>query len=260
MTINSRKDKFTELYEHICNDETAKAGDVFHDLVVEMARDIHNEMLMAEEGMHEAELEGDMESDLAHDLEGVHGEHEGGHLEADAEEGLADDMLGDEDMTVDGDEDNEECLEDELHSHEDKDEEVAAEVDELKDEMVDVQDDLSELKALFHELQGEGEEVKEGVEMSKVSVKMGGEQGGGHFAGTEQNTKSPSADADKMKLGGEPTEIGKGPVHSDFNRQEPTVKPTDMYKGKMVNVVKSDKEVMQKAGKEKNHYLDQGKG
>src|SRR5271157_4095178 len=124
MTIKSSKDKFAELYEHICNDNEAKANDLFHELVVEMARDIHNEMQSAEEGLHEEELEGDMEADLAHDLEDVHGGHEEGHLEADAEEGLADDLLGDEsdnDMTVDGDEEHlggEEDLGAELHHHE----------------------------------------------------------------------------------------------------------------------------------------------
>jgi len=96
--------------------------------------------------------------------------------------------------------------------------------------------------------------------MSKVSVKMGGEQGGGHYAGTEQNTKSNLANADRVKLGGEPIEMGKGPDHKGFERQQPTVKATDMHKGKMVNTVKSSKEVLKKDGKEKSHYLVNDKG
>jgi len=269
MTNKSRKDKFAELYEHICNDDEAKANELFHDIVVEMARDIHSEMQCEEEGMHGDELEGDMESDLASDLDDVHGGHEAGHLEADAEEGLADDMLGDDDMTVDGDEDHiaghedEEGLETELHNHEEEDLGTEEKVEELEDHMMDVDAELEKLQAMFSELDGgeameHGEEVHEGVEMTKVAVKMGGEQGGGHFAGTEQNTKSPSANADKVKLGGEPVEIGKGPDHTDFKRQEPTVKAKEL--GKFKNTVKSSKDVMDKAGKEKNHYLDQGKG
>ena len=38
MTIKSRKGQFAELYEHICNDEQAKASEIFHTLVVEWPR------------------------------------------------------------------------------------------------------------------------------------------------------------------------------------------------------------------------------
>lgn len=263
MTIKSRKGQFAELYEHICNDEQAKASEIFHTLVVEMARDIHNEMLSSEEGIHEDELDGDMEHDMAHDLDAIHGGHEEGHLEADAEEGLADDMLddGDSDMSVDGDEmGHDGDVESELHNHEEEDKGVHAEVEELKDEMVDVEAELAKLQAMFAEIQGEepSEHVAEGVEMSKVSVKMGGEQGGGHFAGTEQNTKSPAANADRVKLGGETIDIGLGADHKGFERQEPTVKPKDL--GKFVNTVKSAKGVMVDAGKKKSNYLVNDKG
>lgn len=250
MTDKSHKEKLAEILEHVCNDDEAKAGQLLHEVIVEMARDIHNEMMSCEEGLHEDELEGDMEADLAHDLQDVHHGHEAGHLEADAEEDLASDMLGDEDMEMDGDEAHEEHsdenLEDELHSHEEHDKDTEEKVEELQDHMMDVDEELAKLQAMFDEMSG-SEHVEEGVEMSKVSVKMGGEQGGGHFAGTEQNVKSPSADADKVALGGEPVEMGKGPVHSDFNRQEPTVKAKDLPKAK--NVVKSTKDGLEKASK-----------
>jgi len=252
MTIKSRKEKFAELYEHICNEEQDKANEIFHSLVVEMARDIHNEMLASEEGIHEDELDGDMEHDLAHDLEAVHGGHEEGHLEADAEEDMADDMLDDDDMAADGN--------DEVHPGDTHPEPEGEHFEVPADKMMDIESELEKLQAMFAEINGDeaGEEVHEGVEMSKVSVKMGGEQGGGHFAGTEVNTKSPAANADRVKLGGETIEMGKGPVHSDFKRQEPTVKAKEL--GKFKNTVKSAKDVMDKAGKEKSHYLDQGKG
>lgn len=255
MTNKSRKDKFAELYEHVCNDDEAKANELFHELVVEMARDIHNEMLTCEEGIHDDELEADMESDLANDLKDVHGDHEEGHLEADAEEDLANDMLDDEDMVVDGDEEAEDVAS-ELHHHEDEDKNVEAKVDELEDHMMDVDAEIEKLQAMFDEMSDEehADEVAEAVEMSKVSVKMGGEQGGGHFAGTEVNTKSPSANADRVKLGGQPIEMGKGPDHKGFERQEPTVKAKDM--GKFKNAVKSAKDVLDKAGHEKSGYLE----
>jgi hypothetical protein len=254
MTINSRKTKFAELFEHICNADEAKANEMFHTLVVEMARDIHNEMLSVEEGIHDDELDGaDMESDLAHDLEAVHGGHEEGHLEADAEEGLADDMLGDEedDMTVDGDE--------EIHPGDTQPEPEGEHFEVPADQMMEIETELEKLQAMFAEINGEhGEEVHEGVEMTKVATKMGGEQGGGHYAGTETNVKSPAANADRVKLGGEPIEMGKGAMHTGFERQEPTVKAKDL--GKMVNTVKSSKGVLTKVAKTDHGKGEVGKG
>jgi hypothetical protein len=264
MTDKSHKEKLAQLLEHICNDDEGKAGELLHEVIVEMARDIHSEMMSCEEGLHEDELEGDMEADLANDLQDVHHGHEAGHLEADAEEDLASDMLGDEDMEMDGDESHEEHhedeagLEDELHSHEEHDKGTEEKVEELEDHMMDVDEELAKLQAMFDEMSEHGEHVEEGVEMSKVSVKMGGEQGGGHFAGTEQNVKSPSANADKVKLGGEPIEMGKGPDHTNFNRQEPTVKPKDLPK--TVNVVSSTKTALKPEGKHSGKYLTNPKG
>jgi hypothetical protein len=262
MTDKSHKEKLAEILEHVCNDDETKAAQLLHEIIVEMAQSIHNEMMSCEEGLHEDELEGDMEADLAHDLEDVHHGHEAGHLESDAEEDLASDMLGDEDMTVDGDEESheehgEESVEDELHAHEEHDKDTEEKVEELEDHMMDVDEELAKLQAMFDEMSG-SEHVEEGVEMSKVSVKMGGEQGGGHFAGTEVNVKSPSADADKVKLGGEPVAIGKGPVHSDFKRQEPTVKAKDLPK--TVNVVSSTKAALKPEGKHSGKYLTNPKG
>jgi hypothetical protein len=231
-----------------------------------MARDIHTEMMSCEEGLHEDDLEGDMEADLAHDLEDVHHGHEAGHLEADAEEDLASDMLGDEDMAMDGDEapaeeHSEEGLEDELHSHEEHDKDTEEKVDELEDHMMDVDEELAKLQAMFDEMNGEHEHVEEGVEMSKVTVKMGGEQGGAHFAGTEQQENSPFKSvnsSNNIKLGGEPLEIGLGKDHTDFKRQEPTVKAKDLPK--TVNVVSSTKAALKPEGKHSGKYLTNPKG
>jgi hypothetical protein len=270
MTDKSHTEKLAQLVEHVCNDDESKASELFHEIVVEMARDIHTEMMSCEDGLQEDELEGDMEADLAHDLEDVHHGHEAGHLEADAEEDLASDMLGDEDMEMDGDEEHsheehgEEGLEDELHSHEEHDKGTEEKVDELEDHLMDVDEELAKLQAMFDEMNGEHDHthVEEGVEMSKVTVKMGGEQGGGHFAGTEQQENSPfksvNSTNEKVKLGGEPLEIGLGKDHTDFKRQEPTVKPKDLPK--TVNTVSSTKTALKPEGKMSGKYLVNAKG
>jgi hypothetical protein len=257
----SRKDKFAALYEHVCNCDTDKASELFHEIVVEMARDIHNEMMSCEEGVHDDELEGDMEHDLADDLEAVDGGHEEGNLEAHAEEDLTNDLLGDEDMKVDGEEEPEGEFEVEPEGEKEQETEVAADVEEIKDHMLDIDEELEKLQAMFDEMSGEEpkEETKESMEMSKVAVKMGGEQGGGHYAGTEVNVKSPTNDADGVKLGGEPVEIGKGPKHTGFERQEPTVKAKEL--GKFVNVVKSGNDVLKKvAGRKGTEKAEVGSG
>ena len=66
-------------------------------------------------------------------------------------------------------------------------------------------------------------DLEEGLK--QVDVKMGGEQGGGKFAGEETNTKSPVADKDSSKLLGTGSKdmISKRDDHGGYKREtEPT--------------------------------------
>jgi hypothetical protein len=122
--------KYEQLIEHIINDETDKARELFHTIVVEKSRDIY-ESLIDEQDLEEVggnEVEG-LVNDVTMDETGISEE------ENDDEE--AEDSMADMDM------DSEEPAE-----------------EELEDRVVDLEDALDELKAEFDALMA-GEESEE---------------------------------------------------------------------------------------------------
>ena len=121
--------KYEQLVEFIINDETDKARELFHKIVVEKSRDIY-ESLVEEEDLDEViggnEVE-EMVNDVQMDEEGISEEEEFGDDEEDSEE--------DEDGAFDHDEGHEEAGE-----------------EELEDRVVDLESALDELKAEFDAL------------------------------------------------------------------------------------------------------------
>ena len=253
--INKTKNKelLSKVFEHFCNNEVEDARELFHKVIVEMSRDIHSELVAEEEATHDHALETDMESDLADDLDAIHGEHgSADHLDHDAEENLSDELLNDtDDLSSDGEEehfDGSEYMGDDLESHEAHDAEEEVEVE---DRLEDLEDNFEELKKMFDELSGEAGEgdVKESVELEKVTVKKSGDIGAENAAGMNSGdkAKSPFSDSkNKVEIGGEVVEIGKGPTHKGYDREEA---PKGKELGKFVNRVKSSKEVLKPVGK-----------
>jgi hypothetical protein len=141
------RSKYEQLIEFIINDETDKAKDLFHNLVVEKSRSIYND-LVAEEmsddmdenyghDMDEADSM-DQTDDMMHDIEA---DHEG----MDGEDDGMDMDMGDDDMDNDGDMD------------------MGSEEGEggMEDRVMDLEDALDELKAEFEKLMADeaGEEA-----------------------------------------------------------------------------------------------------
>ena len=126
--------KYEQLIEHIINDETDKARELFHTIVVEKSRDIYESLIdeqdLAEVGGNEVE---DLVDEVTIDEEGISEEEDEG------EEG---EDLGALDA------------EEELGGEEESSEE------ELEDRVVDLEDALDELKAEFDALMA-GEEHEE---------------------------------------------------------------------------------------------------
>ena len=130
--------KYEQLIEFIINDETDKAKELFHNLVVEKSRSIYND-LVAEEmsddmdenyghDMEEADDSMDQTDDMMHDIEA---DHEGMDGEDDGMD------MGDEhDMDNDGDMD---------YGHEEGE-------GGMEDRVMDLEDALDELKAEFEKL------------------------------------------------------------------------------------------------------------
>ena len=132
------RSKYEQLIEFIINDETDKAKELFHNLVVEKSRSIYND-LVAEEmsddmdenyghDMEEADDSMDQTDDMMHDIEA---DHEGMDGEDDGMD------MGDEhDMDNDGDMD---------YGHEEGE-------GGMEDRVMDLEDALDELKAEFEKL------------------------------------------------------------------------------------------------------------
>jgi len=140
------RSKFEQMLEHLINEDSDKAREIFHQLVVEKSREIYGNILAEDFGMYE-------------------GEDEDGEEDFGAEDG---DIGGDEtddfidDVSADGEEGEEGEFGDEEGEPED-----------LEDRIVDLEDALDELRAEFedllgqesgedHELGGFGDEGEEG--------------------------------------------------------------------------------------------------
>lgn len=255
----NNKENLAKVFEHFCNDKVEDATELFHKVIVEMSRDIHSQLVAEEDAAHDDALETDMESDLADDLDAIHGpEGEGEGLEHHAEENLGDDILDNEDdLSADGEDvdgEDEFGLDDgegEFESPEEAEHEEEHE-EEVDTRLEDLEDNFEELKRMFAELSDEesGEEVKEGVELDKVSVKKSGEVGEGTSTGmgSGEKAKSPFSNSqNKINIGGEAVAIGKGPTHTGYERE---TAPTSKEFPKMVNRVKSSREVLKPVGKQ----------
>lgn len=122
------RSKFEEMLEHLINEDSDKAKEIFHQLVVEKSREIYENILAEDFGaFHEMDDEqADMEDEIGGDA--------------------TDDFIDDVEMDQDGSED-----------------EMSQESDEeLEDRIVDLEDALDELRAEFETLMSQDSESEEG--------------------------------------------------------------------------------------------------
>ena len=155
--------KFEQLIEYVINDETAKARELFHDIVVEKSRQIYEEM-MDEEAKKEEE---EQELEEAKHEEGEEEELEEAKHEEEVEESVEEAMGGDQaDDLIDDIE-----VEEEGMAVEGEDEEMADA--ELEDRVVDLEDKLDELMAEFEALMGDdGQEGEDEMDIEVGSDDM----------------------------------------------------------------------------------------
>jgi len=136
------RNKFEQLIEYIINEETEKANELFHNLVVEKSREIYND-LVAEEMQDDMEEDDDQNMDATDDMMGDISADEEGMDQEDGEEGEDD---GDMDNMDDG------MGDDDMGGEEG-----------LEDRVVDLEDALDDLKAEFEKLMSdEGGETSHG--------------------------------------------------------------------------------------------------
>lgn len=167
--------KYEQLIEHIINDETDKARELFHTIVVEKSRDIYESLIdeqdLAEVGGNEVE---DLVDEISIDEQGISEE---------------DEEMGDEPAL-----DSEEPMGDEEDHHAD----VGGE-EELEDRVVDLEDALDELKAEFDALMAgdDNDEAMPGAD--DEMAEMHGGMHAGEMEGMDQMYEEKEDELDEAK-------------------------------------------------------------
>jgi hypothetical protein len=244
--------KYEQLIEHIINDETDKARELFHTIVVEKSRDIYenlideqdldevggnqvedlvDEITIDEQGMTEEE-EGEEGADEAPAMDAEEMPSEEGHEEAEIEdrvvdlEDALDELKAEFDALMAGEEHEEHEMPG-MHGDKGADEmegmmyqEEQSEFFEAKDEE-DKEDEDAEEK----------EVVKEYVE--KVAAPSNKTEGGEVGKGGSANVNKASTVAGKNDMGGSSANIAKGGAEANPDGTSPkaTVKPKGELKG-----------------------------
>jgi hypothetical protein len=245
--------KYEQLIEHIINDETDKARELFHTIVVEKSRDIYENLIdeqdLGEVGGNQVE---DLVDEITIDEQGMTEEEE-------SEEGSEEDAMDAEEMpSEEGHEEAE--IEDRVVDLEDALDELKAEFDALmageeheEHEMPGIHGDkgademegmmYQEEQSEFFEAKDEDEEdtedkddeekevVKEYVE--KVAAPSNKTEGGEVGKGGSANVNKASTVAGKNDMGGSSANIAKGGAEANPDGTSPkaTVKPKGELKG-----------------------------
>jgi hypothetical protein len=209
------RSKFEQMLEHLVNEDTDKAKELFHQLVVEKSREIY-ENILADDFTTEEELDEEEAVEEAKDKDDEDMEESFGFAEADDEEDTGD-IGGDAGDDFEGDI--------EMDSGDEGDEEGMGGEGDMEDRVVDLEDALDDLRAEFEALMGDeaggddmggmddmdgggmddmGDEESDDSFMREYVEKVGNPKHGDNGA----NTKSVMAKANNM--GGTTANIVKG--------------------------------------------------
>ena len=207
--------KFEQLIDLIINENEDKAKELFHEIVVEKSREIY-ESIMDEEMMDE---EGSMVGEVGDLMDEISAEESGDVVEAEEDE-----------ADIDFDDEAEEAGDD-MTADLEADHDAEGSVD--KEDLGDIKDKLDDLMAEFEALMGgdadmgdgeeemvdvevDGEEMMEAVQLQKVSVTHGD---------NGVQTKSPvAANAGQAGMASKPV---KASTTTENGRSAPTAKDVD---------------------------------
>ena len=247
--------KYEQLIEHIINDETDKARELFHTIVVEKSRDIYenlideqdldevggnqvedlvDEITIDEQGMTEEE-ESEEGADEAPAMDAEEMPSEEGHEEAEIEdrvvdlEDALDELKAEFDALMAGEEHEEHEMPG-IHGDKDADEMEGMMYQEEQSEFFEAKDEDEEDKEEVDEAE-EKEVVKEYVE--KVAAPSNKTEGGEVGKGGSANVNKASTVAGKNDMGGSSANIAKGGAEANPDGTSPkaTVKPKGELKG-----------------------------
>jgi hypothetical protein len=248
--------KYEQLIEHIINDETDKARELFHTIVVEKSRDIYenlideqdlgevggnqvedlvDEITIDEQGMTEEE-ESEEGSEEAPAMDADEMPSEEGHEEAEIEdrvvdlEDALDELKAEFDALMAGEESEEEMMPG-IHGDKDADEMEGMMYQEEQSEFFEAKDEDEEDKEDKEEVDEDAEMVREYVE--KVAAPSNKTEGGEVGKGGSANVNKASTVAGKNNMGGSAANIatGKANPSPDGTSPKATAKPKGELKG-----------------------------
>ena len=175
------RSKFEQMLEHLVNEESDKAKELFHQLVVEKSREIY-ETILSEDFTTEAEEEEEMDESAEEDEEVVDEAAEG-EEEEDLDENFGFAEGGDEEDSGDiGGDAGDDMIHDIDAGGDEGDEEGMGGEGDIEDRVMDLEDALDDLRAEFEALMGdeagEGHDDMGGDDMGGMDSMGGGDMGG----------------------------------------------------------------------------------
>jgi hypothetical protein len=212
--------KFEQLIDLIINENEDKAKELFHEIVVEKSREIY-ESIMDEEMMDE---EGSMVGEVGDLMDEISAEESGDVVEAEEDE-----------ADIDFDDEAEEAGDD-MTADLEADHDAEGSVD--KEDLGDIKDKLDDLMAEFEALMGgdadmgdgeeemvdvevDGEEMMEAVQLQKVSVTHG-DNGAQTKSPVTANSGAKGMDSKPVKFSGHDESVPNGPKgpSNEYSKKE----------------------------------------
>lgn len=238
--------KWEQLLEYIVNDESDKAKELFHEIVVAESRSIYADLLETEvEEATEENVEEAMHDDMDESEDSVDGSEVGDFIdEVEAEENST---LQDASTALEGEDEDSEGAEDmdmdmDMDSEEGSEEHAGAGDEDMEDRVADLENALDELKAEFDDLMAQEKSEPEHADMD-----MGDDQG-------EMDMEQPEDmgdEMDEMSLA-EGVEMSKVPAVSNTEGADSSAKKSPLI-GKLADFggksVKFDQGGDEKGGK-----------
>lgn len=243
MTNNA---KWEQLLEYIVNDESDKAKELFHEIVVAESRSIYADILESEveesmDDMEEATDGNEVESFI----DEVEAEESGDSTVEDASDDVEDSMSADDDSGEDmGDDD---MGGDDMGD--DMGDEEGEEGEEMEDRVADLENALDELKAEFDELMSQEQNEPEHADMGMGGDDMGMDSDEGEM--DMSSSDDMGDEMDEMSLA-EGVEMSKVPAVSNTEGADSSAKKSPLI-GKLADFggksVKFDQGGDEKGGK-----------
>jgi hypothetical protein len=202
--------RFEQLIEYVINDDTKKAEELFHEIVVEKSRTIY-ESLMAEEAKEE-ELDEAAEEELD---EAADDDLDEGMMGGDASDNLIDEIEADEahDMSMESEETDDDMAGDDDMTGDDMDGDMADEGSSepaTKDDILNLEDKLDDLMAEFEQLMS-GDDMA-GDDMGDGDG-FGADEGGDAIEVDDTEEMMPMAEAVTLKAAPKPVTSEEGGIN-----------------------------------------------